>query len=441
MRRTIDLLRRLVLAFVGLTLPFEHTAISSVVIQLTPNKLATVLLLGVVMLQMTLERRALPRDPKRPWLAFFAVALAVSALQSVLGGLGIENVRRILTTVYSLILFYLLVTYAMRRQEDLDLLLRWFAVGSVVTVLSGWLGFGVQVEGVRGSRLAGEGSSPNLLAFNLLVAISGAAALYFSARRQVSRLVYLGLIALMTAGAVATLSRSAYVALLAMSLVWMIRFGRIGLIKYAAPGLLLVVVAALLAPEQAVERVETLTPEGIQRDESALGRLKMFPETYRAFVTNPITGVGLGNYITWAAKNEKDVGGIHNAFLQVLAENGLLGFVPFAAIVVLAWREFTRAWRLARRAGSRRDDGLRALQIRAMLLQIGFAGALVMSMAQPSMHHKSLWLLFALSTCVVDLVRQRERAMAPAQEEAPLGWDPAFVAKHRLAPHLDAGTR
>ncbi len=441
MRRPIDLLRRLVLAFVGLTLPFEHTAVSSVIIQLTPNKLVTALLLGVVMLQLAVERRPLPRDPKRPWIAFFAVALAVSALQSLLADVGVDNVRRILTTAYSLIFFYFMMTYAMRRRDELDLLLRWFAVGSAAAVLSGWLGFGVQVEGVRGSRLAGEGSSPNLLAFNLLVAISGAAALYFSARRQISRLVYLGLIALMTAGVVGTLSRSAYVALPAMGLLWAVRFRRLGFLKYAAPGLLLVVIAALLAPEQAVERVGTLTPAGIQEDESALGRLKMFPETYRAFMSNPITGVGLGGYVSWAVEHEKEPGGIHSAFLQVLAENGLLGFVPFVAIVTLAWREFTRAWRLARRAGARRDEELRLLQLRALLLQVGFAGTLVMSLAQPSMHHKSLWLLFALSTCVLDLVWERARVVGPLEESSTLGWDPAFVAEHRLAPHLDAGTR
>lgn len=441
MRSPVDTLRRLVLAFVGLTLPFENTAISSIAIQVTPNKLVTALLLAVVMLQLAAERRDLPRDPKRLWVAFFGVALGVGALQSVLAGVAIDGVRRILTTAYSLLLFYFMLTYAMRRRDELDLLLRWFAVGSVAAVLSGWLGFGVQIEGVRGSRLAGEGSSPNLLAFNLIVAIAGAAALYFSVRRLASRLAYLGLIAVMTAGVVATLSRSAYVALLAMSLLWALRFGRIGFIKYAAPGLLLAVAAALLAPEQAVERAATLAPAGIQEDESSLGRLRMFPETYRAFMSNPLTGVGLGGYIAWAAKHEEDPGGIHSAFLQVLAENGLLGFVPFVAITMLAWREFTQASRLARRAGARRDDELRLLQIRALLLQIGYAGALVMSLAQPSMHHKVLWLLFALSTCVLGLVRERARALGASAENSPLGWDPGFVAQQRLGPRLDARAR
>jgi O-antigen ligase len=188
-----------------------------------------------------------------------------------------------------------------------------------------------------------------------------------------------------------------------------------------------------------VERLSTLTPEGIREDSSALGRFQMFPDAFRAFASNPITGVGLVGYIPWAVEHGTNPHGIHSAFLQVFAEHGLLGFVPFVAIVVLTWSQFTRAWRLARRGGARRDPELRGLEIRALLLQIGFAGAIVMSLAQPSTHHKSLWLLFALSTPVLELVRKRARALVPAEAQPPPGWEPGFGAPAPLGPRLDAG--
>jgi O-antigen ligase len=430
---------RIAMALVGFTLPFEYTTIIPVV-SLTPNKLVTALLLALAALQFAAGRYRLPRDPKRPWVLFFGVALTVGGIQSVLAGVEAAPVRYVLATVYSLLLFYLLMTFAVRQRQNLDLVLRWFAVGSALAVLSGWVGYGAQVEGARiGTRLAGEGSNPNLLAFNLLVAISGAAALYFSTRARAARVAYLGLIAIMTAGVVGTLSRSAYVALPVMGLLWGVRFRSIGFLKYAAPGVLLVVAAALLAPESAVERLSTLTPDRIREDSSALGRFQMFPDAFRAFASNPITGVGLVGYIPWAVRNGTGTHGIHSAFLQVLAEHGLLGFVPFMAIVLLAWRQFTRAWRLARRAGAWRDPELRLLELRALLLQIGFAGALVMSLAQPSTHHKSLWLLFALATAVLELVRERARALAPAEAEAPPGWEPRLASPGSLAPSLDAG--
>lgn len=437
MRDPLALLMRFVLALVGFTLPFEYTTIVPA-ISLTPNKLVTALLLGLAALQFAAGRYRLPRDPKRPWVVFFGIALTVGGIQSILAGVEAAPVRYVLTTVYSLLLFYLLVTFTVRQRESLDLVLRWFAVGSALAVLSGFLGFGAQVEGTRvGSRLAGEGSNPNLLAFNLLVAISGSAALYFSARARAARVLYLGLIAVMTAGVVGTLSRSAYLALPFMSLIWAVRFRRIGFLKYAAPGVVLVAAAALLAPESAVERLSTLSPDRIREDSSALGRFQMFGDAFRAFAFNPITGVGLVGYIPWAVRNGTNPHGIHSAFLQVLAEHGLLGFVPFLAIVALAWRQFTRAWRLARRAGARSDPEFRLLEIRALLLQIGFAGALVMSLAQPSTHHKSLWLLLALATAVLELVRDRARSLAPAQ--APPGWEPRRASPGPLAPRLDAG--
>ena len=442
MRGPVNILRRLILALVGLTLPFEYTRLIPTG-TLTLNKLLTALLLVLVALQITAERRPLPRDPKRPWVAFFGVAVTVSAIQSVLAGVPVDTLSRVLTTVYGVLVFYFLMTYTVRRRDDLDLLIRWFAVGAVVTILSGWLGFGKQVEaGARtGARLAGEGGNPNLLAFNLLVAIAGTAALYFSARARIARTAYLGLIAVMTAGVVATLSRSAYVALPLMGLLWAVRFRSLGFVKYAAPGILLVVAAVLLAPESSLNRIATLTPEGIREDTSSEARIQMFPDAFSAFASNPLTGVGLVGYIPWAIRNGTHPNGIHNAFLQVLAEHGLLGFVPFVAITVLTWRGFTQAWRIARRSGARRDGELRALEIRALLLQIGLLGAIVMSMAQPSTHHKSLWLLFALSTAVLGLARERARELTPAEEHAPPGWDPSFARAQQLALRLgDSGS-
>src|SRR3990172_3442523 len=91
---SIDRLRRLALALVGFTLPFEHTTLIPLVINLTPNKLVTLLLLAIVMLQFAAQRQRLPRDAKRPWVVFFGVALTVSALQSILTGVDVDPVRR-----------------------------------------------------------------------------------------------------------------------------------------------------------------------------------------------------------------------------------------------------------------------------------------------------------------------------------------------------------
>jgi O-antigen ligase len=440
--RSLELLRRAILVLAGVTLPFEYHTISTVVIFLTPNKLVTGLLLGFVALQWALERRRPPHDPKRLWVLFFLVVLAISALQSVLYGVSANEVRRILTTYYSLALFYFMMIYTLRTRRDLDVLLVSFTVGAVAAVFSGWLGWGGVTETTKfGERLTGEGGSPNLLAFNLLIALSGAASLYFTARSRLQQSLYLAALAIIPIGVVATLSRSGILALVAMGGFWVARFRRLGFLRYAAPVFALLVLAVFFAPETVTKRLATLTPQGIQEEESAHGRLTMWTGAARAFASNPITGVGLEGYKKFANEEGLRGTGLHSAYLQVLGEQGLLGFVPWLAILVVAWNEFARAWAGARRLRARADPELEVLALRAGLLQIGFFGILVMSLAQPSMRHKGLWLLFALATVMLTLVRSRIRALEPVQESALGAWTPRPLVPPPLSASLDANTR
>jgi O-antigen ligase len=440
--RSLELLQRLVLVLVGVTLPFEHFAISSTVVFLTPNKLVTALLLVFVALQWAVERRRPPHDPKRLWVLFFLVVLVISALQSILYGVSPDPVRRDLTTWYSLALFYFMMIYTLRTRRDLDVLLGAFTVGAVAAVFSGWAGWGETVETTKfGERLSGEGGGPNLLAFNLLIALAGTASLYFTTRSRGRRFLYLATLAIIPLGVVATLSRSGIIALTAMGGFWIVRFRRFGFLRYAAPILALLVLAALLAPENVVKRLGTLTPQGIQEEQSAHGRLTMWYGAARAFTSNPITGVGLGGYKTFAGEEGLRGTGLHSAYLQVLAEQGLVGFIPWLAILILAWSELASAWVGARRRRARGDPELKVLAFRAGLLQIGFFGVLVMSLAQPSMRHKGLWLLFALATTLRALVRSRIEALEPTQEPVLGSWAAPTLLPPPLSTSLDANAR
>jgi O-antigen ligase len=112
---------------------------------------------------------------------------------------------------------------------------------------------------------------------------------------------------------------------------------------------------------------------------------------------------------------------VHNAFLDVAAEEGLLGLVPFIAVTVLSWRDFTRA----SRAG-RKQRGDARLQVRAVLLQTAMLGSLLVSQFQPTQRSKGLWLLFALSTVMARMARahsaaERQEPRVPAVAPARAG--------------------
>jgi O-antigen ligase len=422
-------IRSLTLALVGLTLPFDRTVLFSIgFIPVTPNKVMAAMLLAVVGLQWAQSREPGPRDPKRPWILFLGVSLAISGVQALAAfDWRPTYVLGLLFTWYTIFLFYLMLVYTLRDRRDLDRLLFFFVVGSVIVTLSGWAGWGEARESYRLDRLGGEGGNPNVLGFNLLLAIAITASLLFTARSMWKQVVYLGLMAIMLAGVLATLSRAAYVSLPFMFLLWAVRFRKgTEVLKYAIPGVSVALVAALLAPELVVDRLLTLSPDGIQADESARDRFAMVPAIFRAFLSNPITGIGVGSYVPWASEHGEIVHGIHNAYLTLLAENGLLGFVPYMVILAVSWREYNRA-RLQVRWP---DPALNVLRLRATCLQIGMFGILINSLGHPTYQAKGLWMLLAMSTVLPGMVAARVRELGSEQTPAPEGglptwhWDP-----------------
>ncbi|MBI5950205.1 MAG: O-antigen ligase family protein [Chloroflexi bacterium] len=60
-------------------------------------------------------------------------------------------------------------------------------------------------------------------------------------------------------------------------------------------------------------------------------RMDAWGEAFNIFLSNPLLGVGTGNYITYAASGMSIA---HNAALTILAENGLIGLAVFAAWLI-----------------------------------------------------------------------------------------------------------
>jgi len=437
MRHPLDLIRTLVLVVVGLTLPLEYTQLDLGGFPLTPNKLAAAALLGFVALQWALQRRPPHRDAKRLWVLFLVGAIGIGVVHSLLRGLPTGPVLAILATWYTLVLFYFTLILTLDSRRAVELLYVAFILGSIVAAVSGWLGFGSEVESVKyGERLSGEGGNPNLLAFNLIVSVAATVSFYFTARRAWVKTLCAAAIVLMVAGIFGSLSRSAYLTLFIAAGFWAIRFRRVDFIKYAVPFILVVVLAFALAPERYSERLFSLTPEGIAEDRSAASRFKNLPSIFAAIIRNPILGVGLGGFPSWAEQHGYYAKQVHNAFLQVFVDHGLVGVVPFVAIFFLCWGEFVRAARIGRRLRDLRDRELGILRMRAMMLEVAMMGAFVMSQSQPSMRHKGLWMLFATSTAILGLARARARELIPEPEPA---WHPGLAYERAPAPSDASG--
>ena len=101
---------------------------------------------------------------------------------------------------------------------------------------------------------------------------------------------------------------------------------------------------------------EALNPAhmGASAGQDAAARLLLWGTAWDFFVHSPIVGIGWGNFVTlygsylnfsWILPGILDV---HNLYLQLLTETGILGFAAFFSLMFLAGREARRQWRAAR---------------------------------------------------------------------------------------------
>jgi putative inorganic carbon (HCO3(-)) transporter len=80
-------------------------------------------------------------------------------------------------------------------------------------------------------------------------------------------------------------------------------------------------------------------------DDSALGRFAFWDAAWGMFLSSPLIGVGYGNFGGLFELPGEDIRrDVHNIYLQLLAETGVLGFAIFFLLVAvalrLAWRQF-----------------------------------------------------------------------------------------------------
>jgi O-antigen ligase len=412
----------IVLFFVAFTLPFGFTNLDLGFVVLTPAKFASALLAVLVAAHWALSpSRSLQIGWRGVWLLLFLVSVAVSTASSFFGGLPVQPVVTTAITWVSLVALAGLLSYTIQTERSLSLVLGAYVAGAVYVAVTGLAGEGFVTSSAEGVRIGGEGGNSNEAAFHLVLGVALAFAMMQTAARPRMRIVWAGVAVLLIVAAGATLSRSGLLALLFMGALWVLRFRRFDVLRVAIPVVVLIAIAAALMPESVGERLETLSPEKANRDTSILSRKELLPLALRAFAENPLIGIGMSGWVSWAvAHRATHAEVIHNAHVHVAAEQGLLGLVPFTALTLMTWWDLTRTWKFVRR---KRDlpPALRNLAAQALYLQLGYLGCLVVAQFQPAMRYKGLWFCFALSGTLIALTRRRaaELVARPSQDSRP----------------------
>lgn len=409
----LDGLRRMALAVAAFFLPMEYLPLGALGdLPITPSKLAGILLVIVAGAQWMVGPRDFPRSPKHLWMLAFGFSFAVANVVAILSGLPFMGVLPYLVTDVALLLFYFVVLILVRSRRDLDWTLASLVLGAAFIGASALLGYGVVLQEGNASaeRLGGLGGNPNEAAGYLAAGLPLAVAYFITRRRVWKRAYYAGVLVLLVVAGFATLSRALFLTLPLMWLFGAFRLGRVDLVRYGGIGLVLAAILVVAAPASVRDRVTTLEARHALEDGSVMSRVYINNIGLYAFVTHPIEGVGRRNFMNWSVRaGMPAMNVIHNMFLDVAAEQGLIGLIPFLAIVWIAWSEFSRSYRATSRGG--RDPELKELRLRIIMMQTGYLGMLILGLFHPTLEFKGFWLYLGLSTSVRGIVDRRLREL------------------------------
>jgi len=413
------LLQRLVLLAIGFSIPMTGITAAKVgVFAISPSKITTALLFLLVAVKFTLSGdRRLPRDAGKIAVLFFAAALVISAGNSLARGLPLDITLAAASRFFGLVVFYFMLLYVVRTRDELTFLLWSIAIGGAITSGPALIqmrqgGFALTEE----ERALGLAGQPNTLGYELNICLGVAAALFFASRSPFRRMIVLGSATLIATAIAGSLSRSAYLSVVCMWGYWIVSARRLDTLKYLIPGAAIALAAVFVMPTEIRDRFGSmLDRRQRQEDTSIQARFVQIEWVGRAFVSNPVTGVGIGNYVPWLRQQPRNPGhfnSVHSGYLSLLAETGLLGLVPFLLLISFSWLDYGRARRMSAARRSRGDPIMRELGSYALFLQVTLLGAMIGTLTHDFSFSKGWWLVMALSPVVRSLAKARAEELA-----------------------------
>lgn len=359
------------------------------------------------------------RDVLRSPVVVMAIVFLMVAAVSLAGAenreLGLAAMRKMLSLVLLLVLIALLADTRRKVQVLLWILVATSLISSLILIVD--VTFGVQLvaqsdaattartfEGVTRSA-GGSDYNPTTAAALLLVGV--VFALVHALENPVWRWRLLVIAGIGTIAVVLSFARSAALAyvVIGLALVWRYRRWR-----YLPLALAVAVIAGLgllpFVPAEYWERLSSIV--GGAADPTLERRLTYNLIGIDLFVQNPLFGVGPGNFVHHFTDSDyrflpgRTLIGreLHNMYLSVVVQYGLLGALPFFAMLVIAFRQLRAV------CADPSDAGMRGL---ALALGYGFAAYMLASLFLPNEETKYTWLFPGLATALY-VVNQRERA-------------------------------
>ncbi len=277
------------------------------------------------------------------------------------------------------------------------------------------------VEG-SSTRLGGPINAPNMWGQTVVAVMALAAFRLFHEPKKIVKLLIVGLLGFMMLETLNTYSRGAYLALGIVALLIMFVFEkRINrLAALTAVGLFLLSIP--FWPSTYAERLGSLSilssgnDYAVYQDSSLRGRSSEMLTGIEMFKTNPVIGVGAGNYKNNYQSYSQQLGielrseerDAHSLYLQILAETGILGFIAFAGAIGSLFIALGKARQLA-------DADLRLHNWLPWLnaMQVSLIAYLVAATFLHGAYIRYFWILVALTVSAIqityDLLEERQQ--------------------------------
>ena len=131
---------------------------------------------------------------------------------------------------------------------------------------------------------------------------------------------------------------------------------------------------------------------GVQKDITS-GRTILWQIALSFFMDNPVFGIGWGHFKEYIPAFMGDLNNVHNNYIQLLCETGVVGFLLVMVPMLMIFRETIRLIRVNKKK-SNREPLLMALNTTSYGMQISF---FVLSFLDPCLYKLLFWPLFAIA--------------------------------------------
>jgi O-antigen ligase len=296
-------------------------------------------------------------------------------------------------------LLVLVVVSIVRTRQALLTICIAFIAGAAMSALAGLAGFTNPSQDLAASgRLSGGISDPNYLAAVLVPAIILSLFLALSLTSAAARISVGAAGCLCVIGLFLTQSRGGVIALGVASVGALMAAGplrRKVLMVMLVVGAFASVYLLLIAPPQSFSHITAFTSNG------GTGRTDLWTVAAKTFEKHPLNGIGAGNFVVVEPRYAVDINSdlpradlvvqnhepVHNTYLHVASELGVVGLTLFMLLIALALRA---CWKRTQEVTSTTTRAIGAA------LFVGSIGMLVAFIFLTAQYEKQLWLVIAI---------------------------------------------